>query len=105
MYDLWPLQMLVGMFQLGTRTSAQVLGLYGTAGLARPQFARPCAITSTKSSHVECVTESKEGVKALERQRMVMKKLVRLDGLLLQRVCDVSEVNQLSLATFKKEKF
>ena len=52
-----------------------------------------------------CYIEIKEEVNsALDRQRTVMRKLLRLDESMLQRVSDVSEVNQPSSAIVKRFK-
>jgi len=93
------------MFLPHTRTSAQVLGLYGVGGLGKPSMSKClCNHFNEQFSGSICYIEIKEEVKVLEQQRLVMRKLLRLGDLLLKIVCDVSEVKFLLVVVVIKLK-
>ena len=90
------LQFLANKFQPDPKTSASVLGLYGMGGLGKTTISKSlCNHFNREFLGRVCYIEIKEGMDALERQRIVMRKLLRPDESILQNICDASQVKRL----------
>ena len=86
-------QELEGKFVRHTGTSADVLGVYGMGGLGKSTMSKSlCNHFSQPYSGRVCYIDMKDEAKELERQQMVMKKLVQCNEMVLERQCDISEV-------------
>lgn len=86
-------QELTNKFQQDTRSSAKVLGLYGMAGLGKTTMSK-CLHNRFIQQYLgrACHIEFKDGMTAFDRQKIVMKKLLRLHKKYIESVSDVSQV-------------
>lgn len=86
-------EILAGKFLPHDRICAQVVGLFGMGGLGKTTMSKSlCNHFNTEFLGRVCYIEIKNGESDLERQRMVMIKLLRLDkDFLLQNVSDISQ--------------
>lgn len=90
------MQELAAKFLPHSETSAQVLGLYGMGGFGKTTMSMSLCNRFRNESLRVCFIDIKDEIKALERQQLVMRKLLNLDNRLVQDVRHLAQVKFVS---------